>query len=366
MADLTDADAGRKRRRPAIYDQPHRFLGLACLLLICAAAALCFPTTRLTAAKPPDNAAARSTSRPTAAAPAHDAAAASDSARENPAASEPGSELKLGTDWVRLLRSDDGELLGMQTAIVRYVAQHPPKGSDARAAPVVELVGAVHIADAAYYRNLNRRFKQYDVVLYELVAPDGTVVPRGRRASSSHPLGAMQNGIKAMLELEHQLEQIDYTRPNFVHADLSSEQFTQAMKDRGEGFLQMYFRMLGESMARQSEMTAKGESFDLDVMTALFAKDRARRLKMALAKQLADVETLLVGFGGENGSVLISERNKAALKVLKQQLEAGRKRVAIFYGAGHLTDMDQRLRHDFGMKPVSATWLTAWDLAPRP
>jgi hypothetical protein len=161
------------------------------------------------------------------------------------------------------------------------------------------------------------------------------------------------------------LERIDYTRPNFVHADLSSEEFSQAMKDRGETFLQLYFRILGESIAQQSEMAAKGESLDVDIMMALFAKDRARQLKTALAKQLAEVEGMMISFGGDQGTVLITERNKAALAVLKEQLGAGKKRVGIFYGAGHLTDMDRRLRNDFGLRPVEVTWLTAWDLTPQ-
>lgn len=290
-------------------------------------------------------------------------------AAKGPAQAPPaqGEAENLGSDWVRLQKSDDGKPLGMQTAIVRYVVESPDENNDPQQAPLeVDLISAIHIGDADYYEKLNQRFKKYDALLYELVAQDGTVVPRGRGASNAHPLGAMQNAMKSMLELEHQLERIDYTKPNFVHADLSSDQFMQAMRDRGESFLQLYFRVLGESMAQQSEMAARGESFDVDVMMALFAKDRARRLKIALAKQLAEVEGLLVGFGGDEGTVLITERNKAALAVLKEQIGAGKKRIGIFYGAGHLTDMDRRLRNDFGLRPESVTWLTAWDLAPRP
>ena len=122
----------------------------------------------------------------------------------------------------------------------------------------VDLVGAVHIGDLAYYDELNRRFKNYDALLYELVAAEGTVVERGRGTSNTHPLGAMQNGMKSMLELEHQFEKVDYTQKNFVHADMSPDQFLQSMKDRDEGFLQMYMRLLGHTMAQQSDMAAKG------------------------------------------------------------------------------------------------------------
>ena len=268
-----------------------------------------------------------------------------------------------GKDWVRVQYDDRKQVIGMQTALVRYAA--PASGRNASAA-TVDLIGAVHVGDRAYYAELNRRFEQYDALLYELVAPEGTEVPLGRGTSNSNPLGAMQNGMKSMLALEHQLEKVDYTKKNFVHADMSPDQFLQSMKDRNEGFLQMYMRLLGTSLAQQSEMTANGESLDVELLAALFAQDRPRRLKMVLAKQLAETESLLVNFNGEEGSVLISERNKTALKVLKDQLASGKKKLGIFYGAGHLTDMDRRLRQDFGLEPVEITWLTAWDLRAKP
>jgi hypothetical protein len=271
-------------------------------------------------------------------------------------------EPELGEDWVRVEYDKDGDILGMQTAIVRYKSVAPKRGANRR--PVeVDLIGAVHVGDDAYYRKLNDLFKQYDVLLYELVAPEGTVVERGRGTSNAHPLGAMQNGIKSLLELEHQLEKVDYTKANFVHADMSPDEFMQSMTDRNESFLQMYFRLIGQAMAHQSEMQAKGGASDFELLTALLATDRPRRLKIVLAKQLSEMESLMVSFGGEQGSTIISERNKKALDVLKKQIASGKKRIGIFYGAGHLNDMDERLRKDFQLEPASITWLTAWNLA---
>lgn len=292
-------------------------------------------------------------------------AAARNAATGNVPAATTADDAKLGQDWVRLQYDANGQLVGMQTAIVRYAAAAPAGGAGVKRVQV-DLIGAVHIGDVAYYRQLNDRFKQYDALLYELVAPEGTVVTPGRGTSNAHPIGAMQNLIKQLLELDHQLEYVDYTKPNFIHADMSPDQFRQAMKDRNESFLQMYFRLLGQAMAQQSEMANKGESLDFELITALFADDRPRRLKIVLAKQLSEMESLMVSFGGEQGSVIITERNKKALDVLKQQLAKGKKQVGIFYGAGHLSDMDKRLRTDFHLKPVSITWLTAWNLAAKP
>jgi hypothetical protein len=269
-----------------------------------------------------------------------------------------------GEKWVRILADKKGRPLAMQTAIVRYVKADDVEEGKAPGAykQYVDLVGAVHIGDLAYYRELNRRFKKYDAVLYELVAPEGTEVPRGRGTSNAHPLGALQNGMKSMLEVEHQLEQIDYTGDNMVHADLSPDEFFKSMDKRDEGFAQMYFRMMGASMAQQSQAAAKGENAEVDLLAAMFSKDRPRMLKIAMAKQFEGMETLMVGLSGPDGSTLITERNNRALDVLEDQLGDRVDRVAIFYGAGHLAEMNDQMAERFDMKPVSVEWLEAWDL----
>lgn len=270
----------------------------------------------------------------------------------NPQSQEPA----IGKDWVRVDLDEAGKPRSMQTAIVTYKSKTDP-------AVAVDLVGAVHVGDKSYYEALNERFKQYDALLYELVAPDGTIVEKGRGTSSRHPLGALQNSMKQMLDLEHQLEQVDYTCKNFVHADMSPDDFTESMKNREESFLKMYFRMIGTSLAYQSRMTAKGESADADILRAMLSKDRPRQLKIALAKQLADMESMLAAFGGEEGSTIITERNKKALEVLKEQLGKDKKKIGIFYGAGHLNDMHERLEKDFQLQPAEIIWLPAWKLS---
>ena len=55
--------------------------------------------------------------------------------------------------------------------------------------------------------------------------------------------------MKNVLKLEFQLDCIDYSVPNMVHADMSPEEFSQSMKDRGESFLKMFLRAMGQAMA---------------------------------------------------------------------------------------------------------------------
>lgn len=279
------------------------------------------------------------------------------------------ADAPLGTEWVRLAKDDKGKPQALEVAVVRYVPARMtkqlaevPAGQLPNARQYVDLVGAVHVGDKAYYERLNRMFRQYQALLYELVAPPGTRVERGRGTSNWHPVGAVQNSISSMFELEHQLEQVDYTRPNFVHADMSPDEFGKSMTDREESFAQMYARMMGQAIAQQTEQASQGVSTDLEIFTAMFSEDRPRKLKIAVAKQFESMESVLSGMSGPEGSTLITERNKRALDVLKKQLKMGKRKIGVFYGAGHLNDMHERLVKDFGMQPVGIAWVEAWDL----
>jgi hypothetical protein len=262
-----------------------------------------------------------------------------------------------GSQFMRIARGEDDEMLSMDTAIVRYV----PK-DEARAGLVVDLIGAVHVGEKSYYEQLNREFTKYDALLYELVAPEKARVPR-KGESSGHPIAMLQGGLKDMLGLEHQLSGIDYRAKNFVHADMSPEQFAKSMADRNESFLEMIFRSIGHGIAQESK---RGESDpSMNLLRALFSKDRPRLLKRAMAEQFEDVEAQMNALQGPDGSTIITERNKVALEVLKKEIAAGKKTLGIFYGAGHLPDMEKRLIEDFGLVPQETRWLAAWDLSDK-
>ena len=103
---------------------------------------------------------------------------------------------------------------------------------------------------------------------------------------------------------------------------------------------------------------------DSALLMALFSKDRATALKTIMAEQFESLEGSMSALDGPGGSTIITERNKRCFEVLDKQLAAGKKRIAIFYGAGHLPDMERRLIADYGLKRGSETWLPAWQLQP--
>lgn len=255
--------------------------------------------------------------------------------------------------FVRVVKAD-GQPRAMQTAIVGYRGKKGTKYEGAR----VDLVGVVHIGEEAYYKDLNQRLGKYDSVLYELVAPDGTRIRPADLQQRRSVLGSMQSGMKDMLNLEYQLEKIDYLAKNFRHADMSPDEFLVDMERRGDSIAKMAARMMGAGLA--SSASTGG---DATMLFAFFSKDRSKLLKRTMAKQLADVESVSVGFNDANGeNTLIKGRNAKAFEVLQEELATGKKRIAVFYGAGHLADMAERLEGEFGMKKQRMTWLDAWDL----
>lgn len=260
-----------------------------------------------------------------------------------------GSAQSDGSEYIRHVSAEGDAPRALEVAITGFEG---PSGAR------VDLVGAIHVADRAYFAELDRRLAGYGVVLYELVGEPGQVsAPRGGAPSM---VGLMQGGMKNALGLAFQLDEIDYARANMVHADLTPAAFAASMRERKESFLGMMFRAWAMAMAEQGSGKTAGQ--DAEFIKALFADDRQRALKRVLAEQLSDQTELLESLAGDDGSTLITVRNQRALEVLREQLDAGARDIAIFYGAGHMPDFEKRLVEDFGMRRVSSEWIEAWDL----
>jgi hypothetical protein len=256
------------------------------------------------------------------------------------------------TGYLRLVRDKSDRPMELDTAVVRFAP------ADGRGTPTVDLVAAVHVGDGKYYDQLNRRFRQYDTVLYELVAAAGTKVPEGKEIPANNPISFVQKTLRDVLELQFQLERVQYNRPNMVHADMSPTQLAEAMRERGESVWTILMRTMIQSMAQQN--TTSGG--DVQLLMALFDRNRSLALKRVMAEQFQGMEGTLAALGGAKGSSLIEGRNGVALRVLREKLDAGQRKIAIFYGAGHMRDFEKRLRADFGMTPSKTEWITAWDM----
>lgn len=255
------------------------------------------------------------------------------------------------TDFIRFVEEETADSL--QTGIATYLA---PDGT------VVDLVGAVHIADKAYFEALNTRFKTYDAVLYELVGRPVEQREELKVADGEKRLqwlGQMQETMRKTLALESQLQCIDYRAPNFVHADMSTEGFLDTQKDKKENFLMLWMKAAVAQAATAD--SRKSEPGLVELLAILSRDDSATELKRMIGQQFDNVEQLMAGIESGNGTVIIGERNRHALEVLKKQISAGKKHLALFYGAAHLPDMEQRLLKQ-GYKRQKLDWLKAWNL----
>ncbi len=288
------------------------------------------------------------------------------------------------TDFVRFEENDKGAQL--QTAIATY--------RNAQGV-TVDLIGAIHIADKNYYDVLNAYFEGYDALLYEMV---GDPIPRAghpdeykdeddNKGSKGEPpaphpadstpaaeaekdararlnwLRPLYNVMKNTLKLHSQLECIDYTKRNFVHADMTARAFAAKQEEKGESFIQLWVRMM-----KVQALSAEGSRNDpglLKILEILCQPDSSTELKRLMGRMFDSVEKVMSGMEGPDGSVILTERNKVALEVLKIHLGLGKKKLGIFYGAAHLPDMEKRLL-EMGFRRESVEWLNAWELPPEP
>eukprot|EP00246_Nothoceros_aenigmaticus_P004384 TRINITY_DN15919_c0_g1_i1.p1 TRINITY_DN15919_c0_g1~~TRINITY_DN15919_c0_g1_i1.p1 ORF type:complete len:466 (-),score=53.15 TRINITY_DN15919_c0_g1_i1:31-1428(-) len=324
----------------------------------------------------------------------------------NLAAQGPWSEdTKSISDFLRFC--DNGDVGSeLQTAIVTYRKPFPWRLIQSQQ---VDLVSAVHIADKPYFDRLQEELGTYDRVLYEMVADKSSEQKNNRsrrsrwrppkpgtRKSGFSIIGAIQQGIAYVLDLDFQLECMDYRRENWYHADMDYETFQVLQKERGETFLSFVkdisvastkavmsaalpsyldpFRAKLLWVSRVMPMPLVGLFVIEGVcapsgsplkkspeMKALLNLDVAVAVKVFLAKRIsidmADGTKSLM-----ERSVIIGERNRIAMQELNGALSEGCRKIAVFYGSGHLPDMDQRLREQFGFEPSDVSWRTAWSM----
>ena len=230
---------------------------------------------------------------------------------------------------------------------------------------LLDLVAAVHIADSEYFAELNQYFNGRDAVLYELVAdPDVRPSPNLVQSSSSS-VGFVQQMLANFLDVSFQLEHIDYTPQNFIHADLDPASLAEIMQAKGENFLSMFISLALAEMANQQLESATGGSnsaFNLvSIIDAFSATDQRSAFKTLFAEELARSGGILTDPNLGSQLTILGDRNQVALQVLRDTLgDSARRRLSIFYGAAHMPGIELEIVETFGFTRVSQRWLTAW------
>jgi hypothetical protein len=236
----------------------------------------------------------------------------------------------------------------------------------------VDLIGVVHIADDAYYQALNQRFDRYDAVLFELVGnpklltetpPQVLKQQYEQDQANAVNLSALQRAVGKYLNLTFQLGEIDYTKKNMVHADASAAEFAKMQQERGETMLTLFLRAMSAQFSADPKAPAVDELNTFDLIRILLSPDSATEFKKALAKVFDQSESVMELMEGSGGSAVLSGRNELVMRKLQEMLADPRqRRVAVFYGGGHMPGIQAQLTGKLNAKVTGEEWLAAWTM----
>ncbi len=241
--------------------------------------------------------------------------------------------------------------------------------------PAVWMVAVTHIATTNYYAELQRFLEAQPLVLFEAVRTEEGRMPKHREGYS------LQADLAHALGLTFQLDEIDYDRPNFRNSDLNLEQLTRifaentgpaADADAGAGRPAagaVEFGALVQAMSGEG-FVGRLARFGVSVLAASTRLQAAT--KIALIEVLGRLPNDLTQIAGlPEGMqhllrVLVEERNAAVVRDLQSALarKPAPKSVGVFYGAGHMPDLEFRVCQALGYAPVEDRWLTAFDVNP--
>lgn len=199
----------------------------------------------------------------------------------------------------------------------------------------------------------------------------------------------LQTSLATALGLVFQLDAINYDQPNFRPCDMTIRQLRQAMGGGGDGNAPREDQADGGGIVvepnnagaeddggrqlRQLLKTLDGGSMAsrmLGVASRLLA---ANPKLQSLAKlMLIDMLGSLEGDIASNAALpksmqqlmktLVHDRNEIVMQGLKSAAAGpdAPKSIAVFYGAGHMIDLESRLVSEMGYKPVEDKWLSAF------
>ncbi|MFO0828026.1 MAG: hypothetical protein U0572_07730 [Phycisphaerales bacterium] len=188
---------------------------------------------------------------------------------------------------------------------------------------------------------------------------DDAVAPRKPKDAG------IQTKLAKALGVTFQLDAIDSSKPNWQSSDMSIDQLEARFAEAGADATMLMGMMDGSSL--------------LGKLAGLMLDFVGKNPQMQAMAKLMLVEALGAAEGGLGGGgampvsmeklmkVILLERNAVVLKDLRDVIDHRKdvKSVAIFYGAGHMGDLERRLCDEFGYAPTNTTWTVAMRVNPR-
>jgi hypothetical protein len=294
--------------------------------------------------------------------------------------------------YTRIARPDTNTVQ-LQIAVRKLV----PTG---QRGPVIWLVGTSHVGEPEYYQELQKHLDAQTLVLYEGINAgahkrrvrknDVTSTPDAEGEETQEPTAdknhagegpSMQVTLAKSLGLVFQLDAIDYERTNFLNSDLSIQEIQKLMEGEAKnasspsegtegkagnpsnpsfGYLMQIMdesSFLGSIM--KLGMQFIGSSPKLQAMAKLTLIEALGQLKGEFSEMRGmppDLQQLI--------KVLIEARNQNVVEDLKTEFNAVPRKgsIAVFYGTGHMEDMQKRIVSELKYRPEREIWLTAFSV----
>jgi hypothetical protein len=269
--------------------------------------------------------------------------------------------------------SPDTNTFSLQIALRQFV---PRNGRG----PIIWLSGVSHIGESNYYAGLQRHLDAQSVVLFEGVGAHDRKLRFEPEDQSS-----IQHTLAQSLGLVFQLRAIDYDRAHFHNSDLTIPQLQRMMMGQ-ENVLEDQEGAAtteepgeddapggAQSPELRELMGVMNGSTVLGMLVHLGVKFLGSSPKLQAMTKLVMIETL-GRFQGDLAeakgippemqrlmTVIIRGRNDVVMRDLKKQLGRGKRgqSISVFYGAGHMADLEKRLVEELRYRRRDEVWATA-------
>ncbi len=274
---------------------------------------------------------------------------------------------------------------GLHVGVTTYV--HP----DGKAR--VDLIGAVHIAEKEFYRDVQRILEDATVVLYEGIKPKNAKMHEALESAPTemNPIRELQTKMAKWFGMAFQLEAINYNRPHFVHADMTAEEFMgggkapvdtkpttpssksdtpttppgkngKAAPTKPKGAAA---KITGQAATLQGLLKVAGPLLDMLIGKGDQGGPMRRMMKNKFAEVMGSVDMLKMMnvTMPDTAELLLTKRNDIVTRRVKEQMAklGAKDSIAIFYGAAHLPGIEKDLIEKLGYKRAGTRWLSAWN-----
>lgn len=269
---------------------------------------------------------------------------------------------------VRYMRTvqPDSNTIRLELAMKKFVPQH-------RDGPAVWLVGVTHIGESNYFAALQRHLDAQALVLFEGVREGPDAPTSGLEAAPQPDEESLQMTLAESLGLTFQLKALNYRRAHFRNSDLSWPELQRLMT---EGLNQTEARQSAAQLALVAELLDNRSLLGAVLNFAVRLLGTSPKLQALARLTIIEVTGRLEGDLSEAPGlptdlqrlmqVLIRARNSAVLKDLQAALrqQPPPASIAVLFGAGHMPDLEARLKNELQYREAETRWLPAITVRP--